>query len=169
MSRTSLMNSAISSGVYGERTRACDPGFLLTHIPGRRSVAGLIGRGSNPPPQFGHTFASTWSTHAAQKVHSKLQMRASLLAGGKSLSQYSQFGFSIRAMRRFHDAKAATPLERQGKAIRFNHVPFHAKTPGSGQRIGAALRGARASRNSRFELVVRSARRHCPLCDPERR
>ena len=31
---------------------------------------GLMGRGTNPPPQFGHTFPRTSSTHAAQNVHS---------------------------------------------------------------------------------------------------
>lgn len=32
---------------------------------------------------------------AAQKVHSKLQIIASGLSGGRSLSQHSQFGFSF--------------------------------------------------------------------------
>jgi hypothetical protein len=31
---------------------------------------GLIGLGTNPPPQFGQTFCRTPSTQAAQKVHS---------------------------------------------------------------------------------------------------
>lgn len=33
-------------------------------------VDGLIGLGTNPPPQFGQTFSRTKSTHAAQNVHS---------------------------------------------------------------------------------------------------
>ena len=37
---------------------------------------GLTGLGTNPPPQFGHTLASTPSTHVAQNVHSYVQMRA---------------------------------------------------------------------------------------------
>jgi hypothetical protein len=57
-------------------------------------VDGLIGRGSKPPPQFGQTFASTSLTQPAQKVHSKLQMRASLASGGKALLQCSQLGLS---------------------------------------------------------------------------
>jgi hypothetical protein len=31
---------------------------------------GLMGLGTNPPPQFGHTFSSTLSTQVAQNVHS---------------------------------------------------------------------------------------------------
>ena len=33
-------------------------------------LAGLTGRGTKPPPQFGQTLASMPSTHAAQNVHS---------------------------------------------------------------------------------------------------
>jgi hypothetical protein len=73
-------------------------GRLATDSPGRHSVAGRIGRGSKPPPQFGQTLNSTLSTQSAQKVHSKLQMRASVYAAGKSRPQYSQFGRSSRAM-----------------------------------------------------------------------
>ncbi len=47
-----------------------------------------------PPPQFGQTLASTPSTQSAQKVHSKLQMRASVEAGGSALLQCSQVGLS---------------------------------------------------------------------------
>jgi hypothetical protein len=36
----------------------------------RQLFAGRIGRFSKPPPQLGQTFRSTFSTHAAQKVHS---------------------------------------------------------------------------------------------------
>jgi hypothetical protein len=36
----------------------------------RHSVAGRIGRGAKPPPQFGQTFFSVVSTQSAQKVHS---------------------------------------------------------------------------------------------------
>ena len=44
-------------------------------------VAGRTGRGLNPPPQFGHTLPSC-STQARQNVHSKLQIIASVDAGG---------------------------------------------------------------------------------------
>jgi hypothetical protein len=63
-------------------------------MPGRHSRAGRIGRGANPPPQFGQTSNSFVATHSAQNVHSKVQIRASGAAGGRSLSQYSQFGRS---------------------------------------------------------------------------
>jgi hypothetical protein len=32
--------------------------------------AGLIGLGTNPPPQFGQTFSSTVPTQLSQNVHS---------------------------------------------------------------------------------------------------
>ena len=57
-------------------TRWLAGGRLLTDSPARHSVAGRIGRGAKPPPQFGHTFESL-PTQSAQKVHSKVQMRAS--------------------------------------------------------------------------------------------
>ena len=41
-----------------------------TQTPGRHSCAGLIGRGTKPPPQFGQTLWSLVSTQSAQKVHS---------------------------------------------------------------------------------------------------
>jgi hypothetical protein len=37
---------------------------------GRHSCEGRIGRGVNPPPQFGHTLSSFSAAQAAQKVHS---------------------------------------------------------------------------------------------------
>src|SRR3954471_11891719 len=57
-----------------------------------------MGRGTKPPPQFGHTFWSLVSTQSSQNVHSYEQMRASVALGGKSLSQYSQFGRSCSAI-----------------------------------------------------------------------
>ena len=38
------------------------------------------------------------STHDAQNVHSYVQIRASVDCGGRSTSQYSQFGLSSRAI-----------------------------------------------------------------------
>ena len=72
-------------------------GRFSTESPGRHSVAGRIGRGENPPPQFGHTLCSLFSTQSAQNVHSYEQIRASGEAGGKSWSHHSQFGRSSRA------------------------------------------------------------------------
>jgi hypothetical protein len=57
-------------------------------------AAGLRGRGSNSPPQFGQRPASTVSAHDAQKVHSNEQMRASVESGVSALSQHSQDGRS---------------------------------------------------------------------------
>jgi hypothetical protein len=79
-------------------TRVVDGGRLLTESPGRHSVAGRIGRGAKPPPQFGQTFESRVSTQSAQKVHSKVQMRASTAFGGRSRSQLSQLGLSSSAI-----------------------------------------------------------------------
>jgi len=53
---------------------------------------GRIGRGTNPPPQLGHTLPSTVSTQAAQNVHSYEQMRASSDTAGSALLQCSQVG-----------------------------------------------------------------------------
>ena len=47
-----------------------EAGRLASESPGRHSVAGRIGRGAKPPPQFGHTSWSSYSTQSAQKVHS---------------------------------------------------------------------------------------------------
>ena len=83
----SRLKSAISAGVQVSRTRVVDGGRLATERPGRHSRAGRIGRGAKPPPQFGQTFCSRVSTQSAQKVHSNVQMRASVAFGGRSLSQ----------------------------------------------------------------------------------
>jgi hypothetical protein len=75
-----------------------DAGRVASETPARHAVAGRIGRGENPPPQFGHTLCSFSSTHAAQKVHSKEQIRASADAGGRSRLQNSQFGRNSSAI-----------------------------------------------------------------------
>ena len=53
-----------------------EAGRLASDRPGRHSRAGLIGRGAKPPPQLGQTLLKYRSTQSAQKVHSKVQMRA---------------------------------------------------------------------------------------------
>jgi hypothetical protein len=58
------------------------------------SRSGRMGRGENPPPQLGQTPFSGPSTQSLQKVHSKVQIRASALSGPRSRSQHSQFGRS---------------------------------------------------------------------------
>ncbi|WIG50903.1 MAG: Enoyl-CoA hydratase [Afipia sp.] len=47
------------------------------------------------PPQFGHAPPNTVSAQVLQNVHSNVQITASLLSGGRSLSQHSQFGLSF--------------------------------------------------------------------------
>jgi hypothetical protein len=68
--------------------RSVDAGYFTN------AAASRIGRRSRLPPQLGHWPLSTLSVQSAQNVHSKLQMRASALPGGKSRSQVSQFGLS---------------------------------------------------------------------------
>jgi hypothetical protein len=89
--------AAISSRENDKDLRFVDGGRVATEMPGRHSVAGRIGRGAKPPPQLGQTLNSTLSTQSAQKVHSKLQMRAAVDSGGRSRSQHSQFGRSSKA------------------------------------------------------------------------
>jgi hypothetical protein len=59
---------------------------------------GRIGLGTKPPPQFGQTLPRILSTHAAQNVHSYVQMRASSESGGSGLLQCSQVGLSSSMM-----------------------------------------------------------------------
>lgn len=56
---------------------------------------GRIGRLTKLPEQLGQIKLKTFSVQLAQKVHSKVQMNASSVEGGKSLSQHSQLGFKI--------------------------------------------------------------------------
>lgn len=57
-------------------------------------AAGRIGRATKFPPQFGQMPWKTSAAQVAQKVHSKVQIRASVLSGGKSRSQHSQLGLN---------------------------------------------------------------------------
>ena len=50
------------------------------------------GRCTSTPPQLGHFPFSVPSAQAAQKVHSKEQIRASVPDGSRSVSQHSQLG-----------------------------------------------------------------------------
>ena len=76
------------SGSIGWTKRSLLAGYFARRCDGR------VGRFSKPPPQFGHTFNKTVSTHSAQNVHSKVQIMASLLSLGRSLPQCSQLGLS---------------------------------------------------------------------------
>lgn len=98
MSRMPATNLAISSRSYDSLLRVADGGRWARERPGLHSLAGRIGRGAKPPPQFGHTLESFVSTQSAQNVHSYVQIRASVESGGRSASQYSQLGRSSRAI-----------------------------------------------------------------------
>jgi hypothetical protein len=71
------------------RYRSVDAGYFASIAGGR------IGRLTKLPLQFGQTPPNTVAAHSAQNVHSKLQIRASGLSGGRSRLQHSQFGFSF--------------------------------------------------------------------------
>jgi len=58
----------------------------------RQLRVGRTGRAAKPPPQLGQTLRNTVSTHLAQNVHSKLQIRASAESGGSAAAQCSQTG-----------------------------------------------------------------------------
>lgn len=60
----------MSSAVYDKWTRLPDGGCFATDAPGRHSVAGRMGLGTNPQPQSGQTLCSFPSAQPAQKVHS---------------------------------------------------------------------------------------------------
>ena len=62
--------AAMSSRLKDSCLRFVDGGCFATDSPSRHSVAGRIGRGAKPPPQFGHTFFTVFSTQSAQNVHS---------------------------------------------------------------------------------------------------
>jgi hypothetical protein len=51
---------------------------------------GRIGLEFKPPPQLGHTFKSSVSTQALQKVHSKLQIMAWVESGARAVPHASQ-------------------------------------------------------------------------------
>src|SRR5262252_9474540 len=93
MFRMSSENLACAAGSTGR----CRIFVLAGSIPRKLSpfqfLEGLIGLGTNPPPQLGQTLPSA-STQDAQKVHSYVQMRASTVLGGSALLQCSQVGRS---------------------------------------------------------------------------
>jgi hypothetical protein len=105
--------AAMSSRLRDKCTRLSDGGRLTTDRPGRHSVAGRIGRDVKPPPQFGQTLCSFAATQSAQNVHSKVQIIASVAAGGRSLSQYSQFGRSANAIVLFPDRIVAPSWQKR--------------------------------------------------------
>jgi len=98
-------------------TGRCRTFVLAGSLPRKLSpfqfLAGRIGLGTKPPPQFGQTFPRTSSTHAAQNVHSYVQMRASSESGGRGLLQFSQVGLrSSMRIRREPSARYFARLSR---------------------------------------------------------
>jgi hypothetical protein len=53
-----------------------------------------MGRAQKPPPQFGQTLSRTFSTQERQKVHSNVQIIATVESGGSAALQFSQVGLS---------------------------------------------------------------------------
>jgi len=74
------------------KTRFVDAGYFFSNS------FGLIGRLTKLPQQFGHLKFKTDCAQDVQKVHSKVQMTASLDSGGRPLLQHSQFGLSSNMM-----------------------------------------------------------------------
>jgi hypothetical protein len=87
-------NVACASGSTGLCLILVFAGSLPRKLSPFQFFDGLIGRHTNPPPQFGHTFPRTSSTHAAQNVHSYEHMRASSESAGNGLLQCSHVGRS---------------------------------------------------------------------------
>jgi hypothetical protein len=73
-------------------------GYLAKQLSSLRLLLGLTGRGQKPPPQLGQTFAKSSVAHFAQKVHSKLQIIASIELAGRSLSQCSHEGLKANIL-----------------------------------------------------------------------
>lgn len=63
-----------------------------------------MGRTTNPPPQLGHMPCKTSSEHFAQKVHSKLQIRASEEELGSAALQCSQVGRMLNMCRKYDES-----------------------------------------------------------------
>jgi hypothetical protein len=82
----------------GGRSRSAHPSGLNTRsVEAGNSAslsAGLRGRATNSPPQFGHLPLRIELAQARQNVHSNEQIRASCDCGGRSRLQHSQLGRS---------------------------------------------------------------------------
>ena len=69
-------------------TRSIEAGYFLSIAGGR------TGRATRLPPQLGHMPFNAVSAQCWQKVHSKVQIMASVESGVRSLLQHSQLGLS---------------------------------------------------------------------------
>ena len=97
--RSAATKAACASRSTGRWRTTVLAGYLPRKLPPFRSRAGRTGRGTKPPPQFGQVPSSTPSAQRAQKVHSKLQIRASAESGGSDRLQCSQVGRSSSMMK----------------------------------------------------------------------
>lgn len=86
-------------------------------------AAGRRGLATNSPPQFGHTPLSLLSTHEAQNVHSKEQMRAFGASGGRSQSQHSQFGRISSTSTSFNGSRSGRFHNEQRRSCRLHRGP----------------------------------------------
>ena len=87
-------NGACAAGSTGLCLTLVLAGSLPRKLPPFQFFDGLIGLGTNAPPQFGQTFSRRLSTQPAQNVHSYVQMRASSESGGRALLHCSHVGRS---------------------------------------------------------------------------
>ena len=123
-------------------------GFLPRKLSLFQFVAGLIGLGANPPPQFGQTSCRTRSTQLTQNVHSYEQIRASSESGGSFLLQCSQVGRSS-SIDRLRRASVRGPAWTRASR------PWDASSnrdsrSGRGQRLDTCDRGCRFSNRPGF-------------------
>ncbi len=91
---------------FSFNTRLVDAGLFFNADKGR------IGRWTKLPEQFGHTWFKTDSAQLKQKVHSNVQITASVDSGGKSLSQHSQLGLNANIYHSFLSMNT-TPCTKQ--------------------------------------------------------
>jgi len=70
MLRIGAENSAWAAASTGLCFALVLAGSLPRKLPPFQFLDGLTGLGTNPPPQLGQTLPRTFSTQAAQKVHS---------------------------------------------------------------------------------------------------
>ena len=126
-------------------------GWVASGLLPCHAAEGRIGRGTKPPPQFGQTLPSSSSTHVAQNVHSKLQIRAAAEAGGKAALQCSQDGRSSSMV--FTSVMRLTLIE--AAAIR---IAGRAAT----QPVSRADRVFLADQFGQMTLAWRAVRSHAP-------
>jgi hypothetical protein len=100
-------------------TRRGDGGFFS------RSTAGRIGRADRLPAQFGQLPDRWPSAQRRQKVHSNVQIIASVDAGGRSTSQHSQLGRSSSTHPVYQDppGMALSSAVNRDAGWRVDHAP----------------------------------------------